>query len=138
MARFAVHTKVSPNNSRDQIERTLMKYGASKFGYMSEDTKASIVFEAHQRHIRLVIPLPLATDRKREQKTRQMWRILFLAVKAKLEAVESGLSTFETEFLPFTVLPSGQTVSEWIQPQLQRAYHDGKMPPLLLTSGSSE
>jgi hypothetical protein len=54
-----------------------------------------------------------------------------LAVKAKLEVVESGISTFEDEFMPHIVLPSGQTVSEWMGPQITAAYLSGLMPPML-------
>lgn len=66
-----------------------------------------------------------------EQATRQRWRALLLVVKAKLEAVESGISTFENEFLAHIVLPSGGTVAEWLVPQLQEAYAHKRMPPLL-------
>ena len=58
-------------------------------------------------------------------------------IKAKLEAVESGIASFEDEFLAHTLLPSGATVSEWIQPQVAEAYETGRMPRMLplLTEG---
>ena len=45
---------------------------------------------------------------------RQRWRALNLAIKAKLEAVESGIVTFDQEFLAHIVGPSGQTVKPLI------------------------
>jgi len=52
-------------------------------------------------------------------------------IKAKLVAVESKRITIKDEFLAYTVMPDGRTVSEWLQPQLEDAYTSGKMPPLL-------
>ena len=36
-----------------------------------------------------------------EQACRQRWRALALVIKAKLEAIDAEISTFEEEFLPF-------------------------------------
>lgn len=66
-----------------------------------------------------------------EQACRQRWRALNLAVKAKLEAVSSGIASFEEEFLAHIVLPNGKTVGNLLVPQLGRAYLENKMPPLL-------
>ncbi len=66
-----------------------------------------------------------------EQAGRQRWRALALVIKAKLEAVESGVETFEDAFLSHIVLPGGGTIGRWLKPQLQEAYVGGKMPPLL-------
>ena len=53
-------------------------------------------------------------------------------IKAKLEAVESGISVFEEEFLAHLVMPDGKTVGQSILPQVEAAYQTGKMPSLLL------
>jgi hypothetical protein len=66
-----------------------------------------------------------------EQACRQRWRALALVIKAKLEAVESGITCFEDEFLAHIILPSGQQVGEWLRPQLKLAYDKGSMPALL-------
>lgn len=52
-------------------------------------------------------------------------------IKAKLEAVESGISTFDTEFLGHLVLPNGQTVADAVVPRVVEAYETGAMPALL-------
>jgi len=62
---------------------------------------------------------------------RQKWRALALVIKAKLEAVESGISVFEDEFMAAIVMPNGRTVSEEIRPRIAAAYESGNMPALL-------
>ena len=66
-----------------------------------------------------------------EQAQRQRWRALLLVIKAKLEAIEAGIATFEDEFLAYTMLPSGETVGEWVSPQLDKVYEKGVMPATL-------
>ena len=66
-----------------------------------------------------------------EQACRSRWRSLYLIIKAKLEAVESGISTIDREFLYDVVLPDGRTVGDIVTPQLEIAYQSGQMPPLL-------
>ena len=72
-----------------------------------------------------------AAQKAYDQVVRVAWRELFLLIKAKLVAVESKRITIKDEFLAYTVMPDGRTVSEWLQPQLEDAYTSGKMPPLL-------
>jgi len=156
--KYAANTSVSSDKSQGEVRKILARYGATKFGYLEEDQRAVIAFEIHGRRIRFVLPLPSRTDesivktahkyayhrRTRsitaqheayEQAIRQRWRALTLAIKAKLETVESGIATFEEEFMAYVVLPSGQTVGEWMHPQIEMSYASGKMPPLLLTAG---
>lgn len=52
-------------------------------------------------------------------------------MKRRSEAVESGISTFEEEFLAWTVLPDGSSFGSWALPQVASVYETGKMPPLL-------
>lgn len=112
------------------------------------DQDAGVVgFKVGTRLIRIRIPLPnpaefqwtptgkQRTDAQvrdlRDQATRQRWRALALVIKAKLEAVESGIATFEDEFLAYTMLPTGATVGEWAHEQLELAYQSGQVPELL-------
>jgi len=155
--RYAKETTVSSEKSQAEIRAILNKYGATKFGYIEEELRAAILFEIHGRRVRFVLPLPSRTDdaivktahknryyrRTRsiesqraayEQAIRQRWRALTLAIKAKLETVESGIATFEEEFMAYVLLPSGQTVGEWMTPQIEASYSNGQMPPLLLSA----
>lgn len=151
---YAENTDVSSDKSRAEIERTLARYGADQFMYGWDRDQAVVMFRAHGRHIKFLLPLPnkdspefKLTPAKRyertpedaykawEQACRQKWRALALAVKAKLEAVETGIASFEDEFLAYTVLPDGQTVGRWLAPQLDDVYEHGTMPSLLPALG---
>ena len=147
--RYAGDTNVSPEKSQMEIQQTLVRYGASSFmsGSDQKSGKSMIAFEKNGRRVRFVIPSPNPEEFKRnsagsrvsdgqakqayEKAIRQRWRALALAVKAKLEVVASGMMTFEDEFLAHIVLPNGSTVGDMVQPQIEKSYHDGKMPPLL-------
>jgi hypothetical protein len=51
--------------------------------------------------------------------------------------VAAGITTFEEEFLPHTVLPSGRTVAEDVLPAIAHAYESGAVEPLQLTAGGA-
>jgi hypothetical protein len=72
-----------------------------------------------------------AIEQAHSQEIRQRWRALLLVIKAKLEAVESGITTFEQEFLAHLVMANGETVGDWAMPQVEAMYKTGNMPPLL-------
>ncbi|MFD3162833.1 hypothetical protein [Herpetosiphon sp. NSE202] len=150
MPHYARETTVSVQRTRGEIEQVLERYGATGFMYAWQNNAAAIIFEMHQRRIRFILPLPNRDSREFwytpsrgtrrsdaqareawEQSCRQRWRALALVIKAKLEAIETQITTFEDEFLAHTLLPNGSTVGEWIQPQLEETYRDGRMPPLL-------
>jgi hypothetical protein len=150
MGTYANKTEVNSERSRSEIERTLKRYGATAFMYGTRDNLAAVQFEVKGRRILFRLELPDPADRtftysstgrvKRtqsaahdawEQACRQRWRALALVIKAKLEAVEAGISSFELEFLPYTVLPNGATVGDWALPQIERALASGVMPPML-------
>ena len=142
--KYAARTTVGSDRSRSEIERTLTRYGASQFAYGWSGESAMIGFKFSSRLIRFVVDMPKASETRtatgrrprnaskaHDQMTRQKWRALSLGIKAKLELVESGITTFEQEFLAQTVLPSGQTFGEWATPQLDAIYATGNIPPLL-------
>lgn len=148
---YAANTDVSVERSRAELERTLQRYGASAFGYATRAGSATVAFEAHGRRITFELKMPDINDRRFthtaigrtksshasvvqawEQACRQKWRALNLVVKAKLEAVEAGISEFEDEFLAFIALPNGGTVGEWMKPQIAHAYEQNQMPELMV------
>ena len=157
---YAAQTSVSVEKSKSEIERTLQRYGAKQFIYGWDQAEAVVGFvvgsDEEMRQIRFKVKVaayqdflrtPTGQQRSRaaaekawEQAQRQRWRALLLVIKAKLEAVEAGIATFEDEFLAYTMLPSGETVGEWVQPQLAEVYREGVMPGTLrlaLPAGSS-
>jgi len=150
MARYAENTTVTSEKSRAEIERTLSRYGADQFMYGWEAERAIIGFRMTDRQVRFVLDLP-DRDAKEfthtpsrgtrrtagqaegewEKACRQRWRALALVVKAKLEAVDSGITEFEDEFLAHIVLPDGTTAGQFIRPQIAAAYSTGTMPSML-------
>lgn len=157
MAKFADSTSVSVSKSRTEIEVLILRYGATATAFMNGPDHSIVAFEAKGRRVMFTLPLPGRNEKRFthmrtsahntfkertveqsatawEQACRQRWRALALVIKAKLEAVESGITTFEDEFLAHIVMPDGQTVSTHIKPRIAEAYADGKMlalmPPL--------
>jgi hypothetical protein len=146
---YATETTVTSDRSRNEIERTLIRYGATSFATGWDHGRAAVIFEYGGRRIRFVLTLPDPTDRAYtkapngrartsaqataayEQAVRQRWRALSLIIKAKLEAVASGLITFEEEFFSHVVLPNGNTVFEEVAPAVDQAYTTGVFPPVL-------
>lgn len=61
---YAEHTAVPVDRSRAEIERTLAKYGATRFGTMMEPGGASIYFEVNGRQIQLRVPMPPREDKQ--------------------------------------------------------------------------
>ena len=148
MTRYAKDTSVSQEKSRTEIERVLQRYGADQFAYGWSESGAMLGFRFNGRMVKFDLPMPEKADfqftpdrgferapaqveKLWEQAGRQRWRALVLVIKAKLEAVESGITTFENEFLAHTVLPDGTTVGMWANEQLDGILSSGKMPKLL-------
>lgn len=134
MATYAERTQVTPERRRQEIERILARYGATRFGYLTEPTRAAIACEIRGRRMRFTVPFPQPaayTKKGYEQAIRQRWAALSLVIKAKLEAVESGIATFDQMFAGDVLLPSGQTVAEQLAPQLDAIYRTGELPALL-------
>ncbi len=57
------------------------------------------------------------------------WRALVLVVKAKLEAVASGISTLESEFLANIVMGNGQTIGAAMLHRLPEVVSSGRLLP---------
>lgn len=148
MSVYANQTSVSPDRSRAEIEKTLTRYGTTGFMYGWSERGAVIGFMMNSKQYKTILKLPskdafMRSEKGRrrtssqiqgafDQATRQRWRALALVIKAKLEAVESEISTVETwGYVAWMVLPNGQTVGQWMMPQLEVIYQSGKMPPLL-------
>lgn len=144
---YASGTEVAPERSRDEIERTLTRYGADGFAYGWQGEEAMVAFQLGERHVRFRLPMPERGEFARapagrarspgsqqaayEAEVRRRWRALALMVKAKLEAVATGIVTFDEEFLAHMVVASGGTIGEALIPQLGT----GTNPRLELPSG---
>ncbi len=151
--RYAAQTGVSTDRSREEIQKILMRYGADGFMYGMEGARAVVGFKMKNKLVQFALPLPDPklrdfthtpgrgkerhpddAMREWEQACRQRWRALALSIKAKMEAVECGITTFEQEFLAHIVIPGmrGATVGQMMVPKIEQAYLDGKTPSLIL------
>jgi hypothetical protein len=155
---FAENTSVPVDRSRAEIEQLISKFGCTKFATMLDEHHAVIGFVARGRAVRFLLPLPdpkadqfrfkldrysckkfRTPDQAREafeQEQRRLWRALALVIKAKLEAVESGITTFEHEFLAHFLQPNGMTIGDSIIPKLDQVAM-GKATPMLLLAGET-
>ena len=152
---YAAGTSVSAERSKIEIESTLNRYGADQFVSGWRDTASMIGFRLGNRMVRFVLPLPTVESMKtfkakrrgheftrhrsdsaalaaHEQEIRRRFRALALVIKAKLEAVTSGITTFEEEFLAHIVLPGGMTVYEQTRKEIAHAFEVNEPPSLLL------
>lgn len=154
--KYAQGTTVSARQSRAELEMLLDQHGATSFAVLVQPERSIVVYELHGRRVKQVVDYPNAADyetvivkghyfpRTRKPETvkalveaewRRRWRAQVLIVKAKLEIIASGGSTFEKEFLADTMLPNGDTVAEAMLPRIAEAYRSNAMPSLLLGSG---
>lgn len=148
--RYAEGTEVSVEKSQGEIRALVTKYGASSFAYLEGQDEAKVAFQVRDRRILFRVPLPdrdskvfarspggrvAYTQDQRykawEAACRRQWRALALVIKAKLEAVQSGIVTFEDEFLAYTLTPTGETIGEWANRELPAVMEGRPMPPLL-------
>jgi hypothetical protein len=143
--RYAQDTKTSVDQSRREIEGLLQRYGAAGFGYGWDRREekngdvsglreyATIAFRFGTRHIQLHIPMPVESELggKRSMKLaqRERWRAVVLVVRAKLEAVRSGISTLDEEFLANVVTKDGRTVGQILIPRMSEAVEAGRLLP---------
>lgn len=146
---YGENTSVSVEKSKAEIEKTLQRYGAEQFMYGWSADRAVVSFQMNGRQIKFLLKMPNSKDpefqktptgknrtitqiqSEHEKACRQRYRALSLVIKAKLEAVEAGITTFEDEFMANIALPDGSTVSDFMRPQITHAYSTGKMPSLL-------
>jgi hypothetical protein len=144
---YASKTDVPVSRSRDEIERTLTRFGATAFAYMHQGNRVAIAFEIRNIRVTMNMALPdrdqfrfdsrgklrpeTAIERDWEQACRQRWRTLANAIKAKLAMVDDGLSTVEREFLADIMTPNGQTVGEILAPQIEEIGRGGLVPALM-------
>jgi len=148
--RYAKDTAVSVAKSQFEIKELVTKYGADSFQLGETRDRAAVMFDMKARRVRFNLPLPNRDDKRFarsparglartpdqriaawEQACRSSWRALLLCIKAKLEAVEVGITEFDDEFMAHIVMPDGQTVGQHLRPKIASAYESGSMPPLL-------
>lgn len=135
---YAAETEVPVAKSKVAIETLLLDHGATEFVSGWNETHDTLQFHLRGQTVRFVLPRPDPNDRKYtrdrrgialspvartkrlDQANRQRWRALYLVIRAKLEAIQSGIAVYEQEFLAFIVDPeTGLTVGDILVPRLQ-------------------
>ena len=133
---YAERTGVPISRSQQQIQDMVQKAGAKKYGTLYDGPSAIIAFVLRDRQIKFTLTLPdpegFRYTNSWEQACRSKWRSLYLVIKAKLEAVESGIATFDEEFLAWVVTPGGLTVGQRVIPDMQKSIEGGQAPRFLL------
>jgi|WetSurMetagenome_2_1015567.scaffolds.fasta_scaffold72590_4 hypothetical protein len=146
---YASNTTVPISKSRAEIEQLVFKYAGrdTTFSFGQMKGMAAIVFTAHGRQVKFTVPTttfeegqekakhkrclhPTNTQIEswRDKEERRRWRALLLIIKAKLEAVASGIHTFEQEFLAHIVVSGDTTVYDRITQGA--AEHRQLLPPI--------
>lgn len=147
---YASNTSVPEDRSRNEIEKLTAKYKATNFAYANGQREAMVGFEIGNRRVRFVIHYPPKifrptgyrrhTTRKfdenaaMEQERRRLWRALVLVVKAKLEAVDSKVETFDQAFMAHIVMPNGETIAQHLGDQIAQMLQSGGRGQLILTA----
>lgn len=149
MSSYAQGTEVSIIRSIGELDKLVTKHGATGFAYGRDDGTATtrVMFRIADRMVRFEVEKPGVQDFRRtptglarsldaatklaDAEEKRRWRSLVLVVKALLVGVADGVITLGDAFLPYTVLPGGQTVGEWAAPQLDTAYATAQMPALM-------
>ncbi len=148
MSPYAEGTKVPAERSKAELEKIVLKYGASRFLSGWDQQSIVVGFVMNDRQIKLIVAIPskdspevkytpggkwmrapAEVERAWQAAIRQRWRALTLIVKAKLEAIAEGITTFDKEFLGDIVLPGGATVAQVLIPHLDEL-------PNMLPSGA--
>lgn len=152
--KYAKGTDVTVRQSLAELEDLIERFAGNQpsgFGYATQGRVTTVQFEIRNRRVRLSIHLPdLETYRMvginqhvRAQRTdaetkaawqrevNRLWRSLVDVVKAKLVAIDDGITTFEAEFLANLVLPSGDTIGERMAVDLETTLRTGELPPLM-------
>lgn len=145
---YAERTTVPVERSKAEIERIVTRFGATEFATFQDPERQMVAFRVGDLRVRFEVRAPAVLDfkndrggRRRSEKAawaardtelRRRWRALGLCIKAKIEVVATGISSFEQEFLAHVLLPGGdETVGDRVVPEITRVAETGQLPPLL-------
>lgn len=146
---FATGTSVAVSKTVGDIEALVEQYGATGFAWGKDSARglSRVMFTLAGRPVVFTVEHPKAHQAPARQpnqhsagrpqgqawvdaELRRRWRCIYLLAKALCVAVEDGILDARTAFLPYTLLPDGQTVGEWAEVQ-QAVWTERTMPSLL-------
>lgn len=135
---FAVDTSVSTVQTQQEIEALVKGRGATKYFRGEDEGRAVIAFDLHDRKVMFELPLDKVHKAERESEARaaklerQLWRSLYLCIKAKLVSVETGVETFEDAFLAQLIVPTNDgrvaRFGKVARAAIKEAYDKGAVP----------
>ena len=140
------NTQVALSKTQESLDKLLAAHGiqANRWTHFAEvgAKPGSVVFEFEWRKTPEKLPLgfKIAVDYKGEggpqggQKgtTReQAGRALYWHVKNLFDAVDFGIVDLEQAFMPYLLLPDGDTAYERWAPRFEELLEKAEMPPLL-------
>jgi hypothetical protein len=133
---YAQGTKVTVEASLQELKRLLKKHGATSIGTYEDDAQSVITFTINGLTIKQSVLSPDAQDYRWtasgtmrsdmgqrdaiDAELRRRWRVLVIYLKAKLTAIDEGITTIEREFLADVTRYDGSTVGEAIIPRLKQ------------------
>jgi hypothetical protein len=150
LKQYAKGTEVPIEKSEAEIRALVRQYGAEDFISGNQGPTSVVAFRRKGVQVRFLLTMPKPSDPQFakdgrgsirtyssrqsacDAEIRRAWRAFALVIKAKLEAVSTGISTFESEFLAHVVLPNGRTIGEEFLPQVEQMRLSGASPQLLL------
>lgn len=119
--RYTANSNVPVDQSRHEIHRILARHRAKDIGYESTPTGSVLRFVLQGHPIRFAVPAPdpqarefwfTPTGQQRSWEAaaeahaaneRQRWRALTQLIRAKIQAIEIGVLSFDSEFAPYRV-----------------------------------
>ena len=130
---YAANTSTTIARSKEELERTLKRYGVQHFAYATQPGAIMIAFQHQADKFQIVLPMPDAQHRDFrltptgmarsasaqrdlvDKAERQRWRALLAKVKADLELATLTGQPLRTTFAAHLVLGNGQTFTTHIE-----------------------
>lgn len=114
MSKYAERTSVPVSRSIDEIGRIVKRYSANHWAVLHSSTQIGVEFALDDFQVRVALPVTTAS----EQEVRRLWRVLILLLKSRFELIEAGAESPAQAFMAYIRLPSGQTTSDAVLPQI--------------------
>jgi hypothetical protein len=153
VSQYATKTTVSPAKSQSEIMETFERFGIKEHAVFKGENITAIAFARNGLQYRMTVTMPSPTDKvfvegvrtrtplqiqaAYESEVRRRWRSLALLIKAKIVAIEDGISGFEQEFLSHVVVGNDRTLGDSVIPALRNAASTGQIPSSLPIPGVS-
>lgn len=140
MARAFEGTTVPVERSREQIETMITKAGGARVSFISTGaTTDAVLFWMRGTWVTLPVkwepaacapPLTRSGVEWSRRDRMRAYRLVHAVVKVRLEAIRDGYETFQQAFLPYLLLPTGETVGEAYAARADHTWPKDSTPPI--------